>query len=93
MKLPLFDLRPGAFVAALLGALLLQIGTNFANDYADFRSGADNPDRLGPLRVTQAGYVTAGGMRIAIVTAFAAARPALLRCSRSVRTRCAIWFA
>lgn len=70
---PLFDFRPGAFVAALLGALLLQIGTNFANDYADFRSGADNPDRLGPLRVTQAGYVTAGGMRIAIVTAFAAA--------------------
>ena len=70
---PLFDFRPGAFVAALLGALLLQIGTNFANDYADFRSGADNPDRLGPLRVTQAGYVTAGGMRIAIVMAFAAA--------------------
>ncbi|MCZ6707244.1 MAG: 1,4-dihydroxy-2-naphthoate polyprenyltransferase [Chloroflexi bacterium] len=71
--IPLFDFRPGAFVAALLGALLLQIGTNFANDYADFRSGADNPDRLGPLRVTQAGYVTAGGMRIAIVSAFAAA--------------------
>ncbi len=70
---PLFDFRPGAFVAALIGALLLQIGTNFANDYADFRSGADNPDRLGPLRVTQAGYVTAGGMRIAIVMAFAAA--------------------
>ena len=35
--------------------LLIQIGTNFANDYFDYLKGADNEERLGPLRVTQAG--------------------------------------
>ena len=38
-------------------ALLLQIGANLANDVADFRSGADTQDRLGPLRVTQGGLI------------------------------------
>ena len=47
----------GAAFAALAGALLIQIGTNFANDYFDYLKGADNEERLGPLRVTQAGYV------------------------------------
>ena len=42
----------------LLGALLLQIGSNLANDVFDFQRGADAPDRLGPLRVTQAGLLT-----------------------------------
>ncbi len=44
-------------LAALLGALLLQIGANFANDYSDFKKGADAEDRVGPLRVAQAGLV------------------------------------
>ncbi len=44
-------------VAALAGALLIQIGTNFANDYYDFVRGADAPDRVGPVRVTQAGLI------------------------------------
>ena len=47
----------GAAFAALTGALLIQIGTNFANDYFDYLKGADNEERLGPLRVTQAGLV------------------------------------
>ena len=47
----------GAAFAALAGALLIQIGTNFANDYYDYLTGADNEERLGPLRVTQAGLV------------------------------------
>ena len=47
----------GAAFAALAGALLIQIGTNFANDYFDYLKGADNEERLGPLRVTQAGLV------------------------------------
>ncbi len=49
--------RPGAFVAALLGALFIQIGTNLANDYSDAKRGADAEDRVGPVRVTAGGLV------------------------------------
>ncbi|MCB0217944.1 MAG: 1,4-dihydroxy-2-naphthoate polyprenyltransferase [Caldilineae bacterium] len=45
-------------LAALAGALLIQIGTNFANDLLDFRRGADTAERLGPTRVTQAGLLS-----------------------------------
>ena len=45
------------FVAALLGALFIQIGTNLSNDYSDARRGADTEDRLGPVRVTAGGLV------------------------------------
>lgn len=43
--------------AALLGAVLIQIGTNFANDYYDFVRGGDTDARVGPVRVTQAGIL------------------------------------
>lgn len=51
-----FDLFPA--MAALLAALLLQIGSNVANDLYDFERGADSGERLGPTRVTQAGILS-----------------------------------
>jgi 1,4-dihydroxy-2-naphthoate octaprenyltransferase len=54
-------------LAAALGALLLQILSNFANDYSDFFRGADTPDRLGPVRVTSAGLITPAQMRSGII--------------------------
>ncbi|MBP7691880.1 MAG: 1,4-dihydroxy-2-naphthoate polyprenyltransferase [Anaerolineales bacterium] len=50
--------QPGPALAALGGALLLQIGANLANDVFDFQKGADTQARLGPLRVTAAGLLT-----------------------------------
>ena len=51
----LFSLYPA--LAALIAALLIQIGTNLANDYYDHLRGGDSEDRVGPLRVTQAGLI------------------------------------
>jgi 1,4-dihydroxy-2-naphthoate octaprenyltransferase len=62
--------RPLVFVATLVCALLIQIGTNFANDYSDFHRGADHEGRLGPVRVTQSGLISQDGVRRGIVVAF-----------------------
>ena len=62
-----------AAAAALLGALLIQIGTNFSNDYFDFIKGADTEERLGPMRATQAGLVTPQAMLRNFVLVFALA--------------------
>jgi 1,4-dihydroxy-2-naphthoate octaprenyltransferase len=50
-------------LAALLGALLLQVAANFANDVFDFEKGADTEARLGPVRAVQAGWLTPAAMR------------------------------
>ncbi len=65
--------RWGAFVAALVGSIFIQIGTNLANDYSDARRGADTADRLGPVRVTSAGLVTPQRVLTATWIAFAIA--------------------
>src|SRR5215210_7387256 len=65
--------RVGGFVVALLGSILIQIGTNLANDYSDARRGADTADRLGPVRVTSAGLVTPRRVLVATWIAFLAA--------------------
>src|SRR3712207_6726651 len=64
---------PMPFLAALLASLLIQIGTNLANDYFDFRKGADTAERLGPVRITQSGLVPAETVRTATIITFGVA--------------------
>ena len=61
--------------ACFAGAVAIQIGTNFANDYFDFLKGADTEERVGPVRATAAGWVTPAQMRLATLLAFAALIP------------------
>lgn len=63
----------GPALAALLGALLLQIGANFANDVFDFEKGADTHARLGPTRAVQAGLLSPTSMRRGMLLVFALA--------------------
>jgi 1,4-dihydroxy-2-naphthoate octaprenyltransferase len=62
-----------AALISLIAAILIQIGTNFANDYFDFLKGADTKDRLGPTRATGAGLIKPHIMRNAFITVFALA--------------------
>ena len=68
---------PSALVA-LLAALSIQIGTNLANDYFDFKKGADRADRLGPRRVTQSGLIAPNAVLWAAMFFFALAALASL---------------
>jgi len=65
--------RALAFVAALLGAVFIQVGTNLSNDYSDARRGADTEDRLGPVRVTAGGLVPPRQVLIATYLTFGVA--------------------
>jgi 1,4-dihydroxy-2-naphthoate polyprenyltransferase len=67
------ELRLGAFLAALVGSIFIQIGTNLANDYSDAKRGADTADRLGPVRVTSSGLVAPRRVLVATWVAFAVA--------------------
>jgi 1,4-dihydroxy-2-naphthoate octaprenyltransferase len=62
-----------AFLAAMIGSVFIQIGTNLANDYSDARRGADTADRLGPVRVTSSGLVAPRRVLVATWVAFAVA--------------------
>jgi 1,4-dihydroxy-2-naphthoate octaprenyltransferase len=63
-------LRWLTFVAAMLGAVFIQVGTNLSNDYSDARRGADTEDRLGPVRVTAGGLVPPRQVLVATYVAF-----------------------
>jgi 1,4-dihydroxy-2-naphthoate octaprenyltransferase len=65
----MFALPPA--IITLLCALLIQIGTNLANDYFDFMKGADSEHRIGPLRVTQSGLIPSKTVRNAMAGVFA----------------------
>ncbi len=62
--------RPLAIVAALVGALLIQIGTNLANDVFDHDKGADDERRIGPPRAVATGLLSARSVRVGMVVCF-----------------------
>lgn len=66
-----FRLAPA--LAALGGAICLQIGSNLANDVFDYEKGADTAERLGPLRAAQAGLLRPNELRVGMIVAFALA--------------------
>src|SRR5918997_5055812 len=58
------------FLAALVGSVFIQIGTNLSNDYSDARRGADTEDRLGPVRVTAGGLMPPKRVLVGTYVAF-----------------------
>jgi 1,4-dihydroxy-2-naphthoate polyprenyltransferase len=58
------------FIAALVGSVFIQIGTNLSNDYSDARRGADAEDRLGPVRVTAGGLMPPKRVLVGTYVAF-----------------------
>jgi 1,4-dihydroxy-2-naphthoate polyprenyltransferase len=75
IALAFYDNKINLFIAilTLLAALLIQIGTNFANDYFDFIKGTDTEKRVGPVRLVQAGLIKKNEMLAAFIIAFTAA--------------------
>lgn len=65
--------RAGAGIAALVVAIAIQVGTNYANDYSDFVRGADSPRRVGPLRAAASGVVKPVSVKWAATASFALA--------------------
>jgi 1,4-dihydroxy-2-naphthoate polyprenyltransferase len=65
-----------AAIAALIGAIGIQIGTNLANDYWDAKKGADTGERLGPVRVTASGLIKPRAVFAGMVVFFSIATAA-----------------
>lgn len=59
-----------AALAALFGAMMIQIGTNLHNDVSDFERGGDGPNRLGPKRVTAGGLMSAAQVKRGVMASF-----------------------
>lgn len=64
------EFQKGPAVAALVGAMLIQIATNYANDVFDAEKGADTEERLGPTRAVQAGLLSARAVRAGMIVTF-----------------------
>ena len=69
------SLHIGAALAALIGATLLQVGSNLTNDASDFAKGADTDARVGPTRAVVSGLLTERQVRFGAFAAFALAIP------------------
>ncbi len=67
------QIRWPAVLAALIGSMLIQVGTNLHNDAADSKRGGDGPDRVGPLRATASGLLDGTAVDRAACGCFAAA--------------------
>ena len=65
--------RPLAGLGALVVAICMQLGVNFANDYSDHLRGADSPARVGPMRAASSGVVPPAQVRFAAIGAFGVA--------------------
>lgn len=63
-----FDLQ--TFILCLLGSLLIQIGTNYSNDYYDFLNKADTSLRKGNIKVLEQGLLSLGSMKNAFIACF-----------------------
>jgi 1,4-dihydroxy-2-naphthoate octaprenyltransferase len=74
-------------LAALVVALGMQVGVNYANDYSDGVRGTDRPGRLGPTRLVAAGLATPAQVRLAAALAFAVAALAGLALAVAVDLR------
>tara|TARA_B100001123_G_C15288944_1_gene1016723 strand:+ start:811 stop:1695 length:885 start_codon:yes stop_codon:yes gene_type:complete len=57
-------------LSTLIASILIQIGTNFINDLYDFISGADNKDRLGPVRAIQSGLLSKNEIKLGAFICF-----------------------
>ncbi len=66
-------IRPWAGLAALIVAMAMQLGVNFANDYSDYWRGADSARRIGPVRAASSGIVAPKRVRLAAIAAFGVA--------------------
>ncbi|MHB1376610.1 MAG: 1,4-dihydroxy-2-naphthoate polyprenyltransferase [Candidatus Humimicrobiaceae bacterium] len=75
IALAFYENKINLFIAifTLMAALLIQIGTNFANDYFDFIKGTDTDKRIGPVRLIQAGLIKKNEMLAGFIIAFIAA--------------------
>ncbi len=75
---------PLIFTLTLLFSLLIQIGTNYANDYFDFINGADSHLRNGPKRATLEGWISPQSMKratsIVFLAALLVALPLMISC-------------